>query len=105
MTAMTNPLPAPCRIQEEHAPDAGCVYRSARTENGKRESESSGPSGIRMYGFEGFVGPLFRVYTENMRKGINLVNYDAPLANYFYETPLCRPCRSDCRGNLRDDCR
>lgn len=39
----------------------------------------------------GFAQPLFRVYTENMRQGINLVNYDAPLAMYFYGSPYCDP--------------
>jgi ferredoxin len=41
--------------------------------------------------FRGFVKPLFRVYTENMQKGINLVNYDAPLAMYFYGSPYTDP--------------
>lgn len=41
--------------------------------------------------FKGFVKPLFRIYTENMRNGINLVNYDAPLAMYFYGSPYCDP--------------
>lgn len=41
--------------------------------------------------FRGFVKPLFRVYTENMRAGINLVNYDAPLAMYFYGSPYSDP--------------
>ncbi len=41
--------------------------------------------------FRGFVKPLFRVYTENMRAGVNLVNYDAPLAMYFYGSPYCDP--------------
>ena len=30
--------------------------------------------------FRGFVKPVFKAYTENMEQGINLVNYDAPLA-------------------------
>lgn len=41
--------------------------------------------------FRGFVQPLFKVYTENMQSGINLVNYDAPLAMYFYGSPYCDP--------------
>jgi ferredoxin len=41
--------------------------------------------------FKGFVKPLFRIYTDNMQKGINLVNYDAPLAMYFYGSPYCDP--------------
>jgi len=41
--------------------------------------------------FKGFVKPLFRIYTENMQNGINLVNYDAPLAMYFYGSPYTDP--------------
>ncbi|OQX23473.1 MAG: nitroreductase [Desulfobacteraceae bacterium IS3] len=41
--------------------------------------------------FRGFVKPLFHVYTENMKKGINVVNYDAPLAMYFYGSPYSDP--------------
>lgn len=41
--------------------------------------------------FRNFVKPLFRIYTENMRKGINLVTYDAPLAIYFYGSPYSDP--------------
>lgn len=41
--------------------------------------------------FEEFIRPLFDVYTSNMRKGINLVTYDAPLVIYFYGTPYCDP--------------
>jgi nitroreductase len=41
--------------------------------------------------FKGFVRPLFKVYTENMKQGINLVNYDAPLAIYFYGSPYTDP--------------
>ncbi|ATW28229.1 nitroreductase family protein [Candidatus Formimonas warabiya] len=41
--------------------------------------------------FRGFVKPLFHTYTNNMRKGVNLVNYDAPLAMYFYGSPYCDP--------------
>ena len=37
--------------------------------------------------FRGFVKPLFRIYTESIKKGVNLVNYDAPLAMYFYGSP------------------
>lgn len=38
-----------------------------------------------------FVVPLFRVYTEAMQRGENLVTYDAPAALYFYGTPYCDP--------------
>ena len=41
--------------------------------------------------FKGFVKPLFHIYTENMRNGVNLVNYDAPLAMYFYGSPYTDP--------------
>jgi ferredoxin len=41
--------------------------------------------------FRNFVKPLFSIYRENMKQGINLINYDAPLAMYFYGTPYCDP--------------
>jgi ferredoxin len=41
--------------------------------------------------FKGFVKPLFKTYTEGMRDGNNLVNYDAPLALYFYGSPYTDP--------------
>lgn len=41
--------------------------------------------------FKGFVKPMFDIYTKNMDKGINLVNYDAPLAMYFYGSPYTDP--------------
>ncbi len=41
--------------------------------------------------FKGFVRPLFKVYIENMKKGENLVTYDAPLAMYFYGSPYTDP--------------
>ena len=41
--------------------------------------------------FKGFVKPLFDVYIKNMEKGTNLVNYDAPLAMYFYGSPYTDP--------------
>lgn len=34
---------------------------------------------------------LASIYTENMRNGVNLVNYDAPLAIYFYGSPYTDP--------------
>ncbi|MBX2975809.1 MAG: nitroreductase family protein [Ignavibacteriaceae bacterium] len=40
---------------------------------------------------KGFVKPLFDVYLKNMEEGINLVNYDAPLAIYFYGSPYTDP--------------
>jgi len=41
--------------------------------------------------FRGFIKPLFKVYTEGMKQGENLVNYDAPLCIYFYGTAYCDP--------------
>ncbi|MDO9512948.1 MAG: nitroreductase family protein [Bacteroidales bacterium] len=41
--------------------------------------------------FKGFVRPMFHVYTSQMKKGINLVNYDAPLSMYFYGSPYTDP--------------
>lgn len=41
--------------------------------------------------FKGFVKPLFDIYIHNIREGINLVNYDAPLALYFYGSPYTDP--------------
>ncbi|WP_313381470.1 nitroreductase family protein [Proteiniphilum saccharofermentans] len=41
--------------------------------------------------FRGFVKPLFSLYVNNIRQGINLVNYDAPLAMYFYGSPYTDP--------------
>jgi len=41
--------------------------------------------------FRGFIKPLFSIYGDSMKKGENLVNYDAPLAMYFYATPYADP--------------
>ena len=41
--------------------------------------------------FRGFVKPMFKAYTDQMRQGINLVNYDAPMALYFYGSPYADP--------------
>jgi len=41
--------------------------------------------------FRGFVKPMFSIYTENIQNGVNLVNYDAPLAMYFYGSPYADP--------------
>ena len=41
--------------------------------------------------FKNFIKPLLHAYTENMRKGVNLVSYDAPLAMYFYGSPYTDP--------------
>jgi len=41
--------------------------------------------------FKGFVRPMFKVFTEGMQQGRNMVNYDAPLAIYFYGSPYSDP--------------
>lgn len=41
--------------------------------------------------FRMFVRPLFDVYIERMKKGENVVTYDAPLAMYFYGSKWCDP--------------
>ena len=41
--------------------------------------------------FRGFVKPVFNVFTSRMEQGVNLVNYDAPLAMYFYGSPYSDP--------------
>ncbi len=41
--------------------------------------------------FKGFLKPLMKVYIEEMDEGNNTINYDAPLAMYFYGSPYCDP--------------
>lgn len=41
--------------------------------------------------FKGFVKPLFKTYIDDMDKGNNYINYDAPLLMYFYGTPYSDP--------------
>ena len=41
--------------------------------------------------FMQFVKPLFDIYIGNMKKGVDLVTYDAPVAMYFYGSPYCDP--------------
>jgi Fe-S-cluster-containing hydrogenase component 2 len=41
--------------------------------------------------FKNFVRPTFNIYISHMQKGINLVNYDAPLMMYFYGSPYSDP--------------
>ncbi len=41
--------------------------------------------------FRNFVRPVFDIYTGGMKKGENWVNYDAPLAMYFYGSPYTDP--------------
>ena len=41
--------------------------------------------------FKGFIKPLFKAYAEGWDEGKNNINYDAPLAMYFYATPYADP--------------
>lgn len=41
--------------------------------------------------FKGFIRPLFKVYTEKMSENKNVINYDVPLAMYFYGSPYTDP--------------
>jgi ferredoxin len=41
--------------------------------------------------FRDFIKPLINSYTGSMKKGENLVMYDAPLAIYFYGSPYTDP--------------
>jgi nitroreductase len=41
--------------------------------------------------FRGFIKPLFKVYTEQIIEGKNMVNYDPPLLIYFYGSPYTDP--------------
>ncbi len=41
--------------------------------------------------FRGFVKPMFDIFTGMMKKGVNVVTYDAPLAMYFYGSPFSDP--------------
>jgi len=41
--------------------------------------------------FRGFVKPMFDIFIGYMKKGINVVTYDAPLAIYFYGSPFTDP--------------
>jgi len=38
-----------------------------------------------------FIKPVFDVYVDDMAKGDNWINYDAPLAMYFYGSPYIDP--------------
>jgi ferredoxin len=40
---------------------------------------------------KGFIRPLFDIYIGNMKKGADLVTYEAPLAMYFYGSPYTDP--------------
>ena len=41
--------------------------------------------------FRDFIRPLVYSYTSAMKRGENLVTYDAPVALYFYGSPYCDP--------------
>ncbi|NCA85531.1 MAG: 4Fe-4S dicluster domain-containing protein [Clostridia bacterium] len=41
--------------------------------------------------FRNFVRPLFDTYIGYMKRGVNVINYDAPLAMYFYGSPFADP--------------
>jgi len=38
-----------------------------------------------------FIKPVFDIYVDEMEKGENWINYDAPLAMYFYGSPYTDP--------------
>ncbi|MCU0458399.1 MAG: nitroreductase family protein [Bacteroidales bacterium] len=41
--------------------------------------------------FRDFLKPIFNVFTSKMKEGIDMVNYNAPLAMYFYGSPYTDP--------------
>lgn len=41
--------------------------------------------------FRNFMKPLINKYITSMKAGDNVVNYDAPVAMYFYGSPYCDP--------------
>jgi len=41
--------------------------------------------------FKGFIKPCINAFTGYMKKGMNIVNYDAPAALYFYGSPYSDP--------------
>lgn len=44
--------------------------------------------------FKFFIRPCLYTYTDNMKKNVNVVNYDAPVAMYFYGSPYSDPADS-----------
>src|ERR1035437_3731415 len=38
-----------------------------------------------------FIKPVFDIYVDSMKEGENWINYDAPLAMYFYGSPYTDP--------------
>lgn len=41
--------------------------------------------------FRKFLRPLIQIYVESMKKGENVVTYDAPFSLYFYGSSYCDP--------------
>ncbi len=41
--------------------------------------------------FRQFIKPVLEIYVDSMKKGVDLVTYDAPLAIYFYGSPYTDP--------------
>mgnify|MGYP006282183277 CR=1 FL=1 len=41
--------------------------------------------------FKKFLKPVFVLFINRMKEGINLINYDAPLAMYLYGSPYSDP--------------
>jgi nitroreductase/NAD-dependent dihydropyrimidine dehydrogenase PreA subunit len=41
--------------------------------------------------FKKFMRPVFDIYIGSMKKGEDVVTYDAPVAIYFYGSPYCDP--------------
>lgn len=41
--------------------------------------------------FRKFIKPLIDIYTDSIRKGENVITYDAPLVMYFYGSPYTDP--------------
>ena len=44
-----------------------------------------------MHFYKKFMRPVFDIYIGSMKKGEDMVTYDAPVAIYFYGTPYCDP--------------
>jgi len=44
--------------------------------------------------FRDFMKPLVDKYLTDMKKGVNMITYDAPVALYFYGSPYCDPADS-----------
>jgi len=44
--------------------------------------------------FRTFIKPIFQIYIGSMKKGVDVITYDAPLAIYFYGSPFTDPADS-----------